>query len=195
MPPKEQTTVMTTVCFPMALAWRVKVNHRRNFCRERFGHLPHSDVAAARNGRGQAADTRKKPPIAVALVPDAALARNRGIIRNIRIRLVIHRGDNASRPRLHLVPRKNLRQHRRIAIRRKPRDKVVILGAAELLGDAHRAPPFQRNRHHAAVLHALQSRHYENRIRAGAGEGVGNRHQPLALLFCYAVHALSVSEI
>jgi hypothetical protein len=38
---------------------------------------PHSDVATARNGRGQASDTGKMPPIAVALVPDAALARNR----------------------------------------------------------------------------------------------------------------------
>jgi hypothetical protein len=56
--------------------------------------------------------------------------------------------------------------------RAEPRDKAVILGAAEFLGHAHRAPPFRRTRHHAAVLHALQSRHYENRIRAGAGEGV-----------------------
>ena len=50
--------------------------------------------------------------------------------------------------------------------RAEPRDKAVILGAAEFLGHAHRAPPFRRTRHHAAILHALQSRHNQNRIRA-----------------------------
>ena len=53
--------------------------------------------------------------------------------------------------------------------RAEPRDKAVILGAAEFLGHAHRAPPFRRTRHHAAVLHALQSRHYQNRIRYCVG--------------------------
>ena len=52
--------------------------------------------------------------------------------------------------------------------------RFFLLGSAEFLRHAHRALPFRRDRHHAAILHALQSRHYQNRIRAGAGEGVGD---------------------
>jgi hypothetical protein len=35
--------------------------------------------------------------------------------------------------------------------------RFFLLGAAELLRHAHRALPFRRDRHHAAILHALQS--------------------------------------
>ena len=52
--------------------------------------------------------------------------------------------------------------------------RFFLLGSAEFLRHAHRALPFRRDRHHAAILHALQSRHYQNRIRAGAREGVLN---------------------
>ena len=145
-----------------------------NLCSEIRCKLPHPNIAAARNEYAQAANIGKKPPVSVALVPNAALVRKRGIFRQSSHRFVIHRSDNAARPRLHLVPGKNPRQHSPAAVRREPCDKVVILGAAEFLGHAHRAPPFRRTRHHAAVLLALQSRHYQNRIRAGAGESVGH---------------------
>ena len=99
-----------------------------------------------------------------------ALVRKRGIFRQSGHCFVIHHGDNTARPRLHFIPRQDSRQHRLAAVRVEPCDKVIILGAAEFLGHAHRAPPFRRTRHHAAILHAHQSRHYQNRIHAGADE-------------------------
>ena len=133
---------------------------------------PHSNVAATGDGRGQAADVGENPPIGVALVPDAAFAGESGVPGDTIHRVIIHCADDAARPRLNLVPFEKMCKGRRIGMFRQPNDKILVFLPAELLGNAHRATPPRRNRHHAAVLHTLQSRHDQDGVCSGASKGV-----------------------
>lgn len=110
-----------------------------------------------RGWTGQAADVGENPPVGAALVPDAAFGGEGGVPRDAIHRIVIHRADDAARPRLNFVPFKKMRKGRRIIMFRQPNEKILVFLPSELLGNTHRATPTHRNRQTTAVLHALQS--------------------------------------
>ncbi len=176
----QERLLSTDVCH-YRCSWRVLLRPKR-LCLTFFRQLPHPDISMTWDGSRQLANVRAQPPIAVAFVPKLRLDPPRFFFGFRVYRLVIHHRDDAARPTARLFPCRDDGIHPVAVQSPQPCFDAVILGAAELLGNAHRATPPRRNRQTTAVLHTLQPRHDQDGVCAGAGKGVDD-HLPYFLIF------------